>query len=225
MPRPFYKTGLTYDQSALDALAKRPKLAMHAGVVVSMWAYIEFLLAHLLGVMLQADRHIATLIYMQIKSEPARLAVMQAIAAERLTPTLLAEFMQLKKRVSQTGSQRDRIAHALWAVPYENPDSIAMEDPRHICMLWATLGSIGLKGKKRNRRALTQVQSAMRKVEDSTYEYQEQDFVGIEDAIRKLADEIEDFTTKVWSLFPRRRASHPTQPKVRRSRRGSKTSS
>lgn len=127
MPQPFRQSQvLGADEAALE---KRPELAKHVGIVTSRWSYLESRLADLLGYMLKADQHIGTLMYMPVKSEQARLAVLQSVAEDRLSPGMVEKFMKLKERISKTGRQRDRVVHGLWAVSDKKPNSLIWIDP------------------------------------------------------------------------------------------------
>ena len=126
--------------------------------------------------------------------------MMQAIAAERLTPTsLLAEFMQLKeRRVSQ--SRKSARQNRTCVVPGRAARKSRQQrnaGPATYLNAGLTLSSIAEREEKKQAKLVRRSESAMPKGRRFDIRVSgDNDFIGIEDAIRKLADEIQDFTTK-----------------------------
>lgn len=130
MPQPFKGQFV----QVFDSLRHRPELAAHIGVIASMWGYVEVELGRLLSVILRSDAVTGMTLYMAIKAEPARLAAIEAIAARNLSGPEFAEYIALKKAVSNTGSQRDILMHNPWALPLDGSDCLVLLNSRKLAM-------------------------------------------------------------------------------------------
>jgi hypothetical protein len=205
MPQPF-KGGASQPSWSNRSIKERPKLAKHIGIIVAMWATVEVQLGHTIAALLDADAFVGMTIYAELKSEPARLAAMIAIASERLSAEEFKEFEKLLERVRRTGKQRDRISHNIWATADEYPDSLILYDAR----AWAKFHA--------SARSLNQARVADSRHDEvydeliaSTLEYKEHDFVFTQSAINELYMDLFNWTNEL----ERRRESLKASKTVR----------
>src|SRR5882672_9650967 len=103
MPQPF-KGDWIADP---EALSKRPKLGLHVGIIASLWSHMEYGLASLIANILNVDAAIASKMYLPVKSEAARLSIIEAIAKENLNAEMRSEFNKLRIKIRNTGAERD----------------------------------------------------------------------------------------------------------------------
>jgi hypothetical protein len=190
MPQPFKGQFI----QVFDSLRHRPALAAHIGVIASMWGYVEVELGRLLAVILRSDAVTGMTLYMAIKAEPARLAAIEAIAAKNLSAADFAEYMALKKAVSNTGSQRDVLMHNPWALPDDGSDCLILLNSRKMAMHHAHTHESML----RSPFALDEgFRSAFWDFVGGAMEYKAADFEAIEQRITDLYQRVGMFVGKV----------------------------
>lgn len=213
MPQP-YKGHWTSNQKSLS---QRPQLAAHVGIITSLWAQVDVNLGNLLAIVLQADAHVATAMYIAISNDGARSAAMRAAAKECLGPDLLTEFEDVLGRVSEAAEQRNKVVHAIWAVPENKPDSIIRLDNRAFTGWFASLTALNAKPRavitdKDHKRMLKAMESHL----GSAMEYKEHDFIQIEQRIETVLAAIGTLSVKLSLLsFPphMKPASLPSLPR------------
>ncbi len=200
-----FKKGTT--TSSLKTLQERPKLAAHIGLIMGMWAVVESELSRLLSIMLQSDAEVGATLFSVIKAEAGRLAMIEAIAKDRLTSEQQAEFAGLKKRVTSVGGYRDRLAHNIWAISEDHPDSLILFDARAGAQFMAHLTS-NVPGRGIfPRQDPEKSTSALMNHLDSAREYTEKEFLYIESEIAAVSVAIVRFSQKLtppspWQNFP-----------------------
>lgn len=182
MPQPF-KGKWAMSASTLEY---RPKLAMHIGIIASMWTQVEVNLAMIVAKMLHAEASIAVAMYLPVKAEGARLAIMDAVAQERLTPQMQNEFEQLRKRIKNTGDERDHVIHGTWAHG-ENQDTLILLSQKEMVRCYSNLLSNSAK----------QIETPAQDY-SSMLEYNEKDFIQIETNIRSRIKETSEFWIKLY---------------------------
>jgi hypothetical protein len=185
----------------LKVLAERPKLAAHIGLIVGMWATVESRLSHMLSIILHSDAEIGATLFSVIKAEGGRFAMIRAIAEDRLTPEQQAEYSALKKRIESVGSYRDAIAHNIWAISEDHPDSLILFDAkasaRFMAILTKDLATVYPTEKHQY--------DFIKSVEDrkkSARKYTEKEFLHIEAEITAVAAEIADFSSRLYLSSP-----------------------
>lgn len=194
MPQPFNGAS-SYN---LHSLKERPALASHIGLITAMWSLIDVQLAHMVSTMLHADAEIAATLLGGIRSEPVKLAAIQAVAEERLSSELLAEYTLLMKEFKSVSKARNDVVHKIWAVPDNKPESLVLIDSRKASTFNASLitsfakplGTIGKNVQEKYAKVFEDfIQSSM--------EYQENDFLDIENRIDQLSKKIAQFSMKL----------------------------
>jgi hypothetical protein len=194
MPQPYFGSW-TSDQ---NSLAQRPHLAAHVGIIASLWSHVEYRLALLIARILHIDAEVATIMYLPVKSEAARLAIIEAIAKDRLPKELLLEFQTLRKRIGSTGAERDNIVHGLWALPGNGNDSVLWYDAtKSVKSVSETISHLARRTEEMREKSIT-----AKEFLDSVLEYKEQDFIAIETRIQERIGEIMTFGQKIPMQFP-----------------------
>ncbi len=184
MPQPF--KGSYKKDFRTNAMAERPELAKHLGIIASMWSDVELHLGYLLSDILHTEARIGAAMYAAIRAEAARLAAMQAAAEACLNDALLKEFQELKDRVRKTGDQRDDVIHGIWGISDDCPNSIIWIDTRKNIKYFSIVNSqLAKPYSQLTEKEFLDFVRAHRDHFGSVLEYQEQDFINIENCIQE----------------------------------------
>ncbi|GAC1354914.1 MAG: hypothetical protein NVSMB34_07520 [Variovorax sp.] len=184
----------------LRSVNERPALAAHIGLIVAMWAMVESQLSELLSIMLHADAAIGATLFSVIKNEGGRLAMLKAVAEERLTPEQQAEYASLKKRITAAGDYRDRLAHNIWATSPDYPDSLILFDARasaHFVALYTKAIAVGRFSDQDDASASCAITNYL----ESARVYSEK-FLHIEAEITAASDDLGRFCWKLKAPTP-----------------------
>lgn len=184
MPQP-YKGKWSMSSSTLEM---RPKLATHVGIIASMWTQIELTLALIVAKMLNAEADIAGAMLLPVRSEATRFAIINAVAEDRLTPDMQEELKQLKKRIDNTGNERNRVVHGLWAHS-ENEDTLILVSQKEMLKVYS-----GIITKLANQKPVEVKDYA------EMLEYSEKDFIQIESNIADRIKETAAFFGKLHTI-------------------------
>lgn len=182
--------------SRLDTLKARPIFAARIGHTIAMWSAIEIHLSQLLSIILRADAQVGATLFSAIRAESGRLAMIRAIAEERLPPDLFAEYLALQKRVSSVGSHRDAMAHGSWALSQTDPDCLILVDSRYVGRYIAAAHS-NLSKENASLLERQKAAAAMKNYLDSARRYGDVEFDYIEKEIKAVRQEIKEMAAKV----------------------------
>ena len=113
-----------------NCIDSRPELAILVAKCISIWSLMEADLAFCLGSMLGGNAKPAFAMFAALTSSAAQYAAIDAAAEATLDKRRLAVFRAVLKEVRKTAKSRHRLAHWLWAVCPDAPDSLCLIDPR-----------------------------------------------------------------------------------------------
>ena len=200
MPQPYQG----HYRNSLDALSKRPNLAKHIGIIASLWANVEEELGLLLAEILNEDAHLAAIMFAPVKSEPARLSIVESVAQDRLPPKLVKEYQRLREKIKRTGAERDRVIHATWGLPENKSRSIILIDPRRTIIFFSILHahfiSSILTGEKPTIQQNKKRNARLAKL-PPLFEYKNADFVQIQKNIKTRIKDIQSYRRKLEKRF------------------------
>ena len=172
-----------------------------------MWAVVESQLSYLLSVILQADARVGATLFSVITAEGGRLAMIKAVASDRLTLEQQKEYEALQKRVKSVGKYRDNIAHNIWAVSESNPDRLILYDARKYASATASITN-NVADPLRHSSSQTERQKfhdafvhqfdAEQEYANSGRQYTEREFLHIESEITQLSFDLGQFASKLW---------------------------
>lgn len=180
-----------------DSIKKRPELAARVAHTIAMWSLVELSLSQLLSVILHSDAQVGATLFSTIRAESGRLAMIRAIAEDRLTPEMQHEYAALQKRITQVGSYRDAMAHGNWAASDDDPDCLILVDARHVATFIAavTADVTRLKIEEKTKKLGEKYRKNARR-------YGAQEFDFIESEIKKLNADLSAFIEKVIDSTP-----------------------
>jgi len=110
-------------------LQQRPNLAYHIGQIATGWAHVELNLGLLLANITLADPQVTVAMYLNLSSQTARNAALEAAAETRFDDGDIPDFQQLMKEVRAVAKQRNGVVHALWGVAESHEDALIRIDP------------------------------------------------------------------------------------------------
>jgi hypothetical protein len=177
--------------SVTESLRERPELAARVGLCIGMWSFVELNLSILLSAMLHIDAQIGSTLFGVIKAESGRLAMLNAIAEDRLSEDLFAEYSLLQKRVNSLSGHRDKLAHGTWATSSAAPDILILADPRHISEHFATIMAVATGSKTAS------FGSEPPKFREDARCYGDAEFTYLEAEMRSLASDVILFASNV----------------------------
>ena len=119
--RPFTKDSLIITPQAATTNSLLLRLI---GSVVAIWSYVDGQIGSALSKLLGTNAEIGATMYSAIISEPAKVAVMTAVAASVLTSDELDGFNALLDMARSVNKRRNKVAHDMWAWSHEEPDGI-----------------------------------------------------------------------------------------------------
>lgn len=171
-----------------DGLLETPEVAVHLGIVTSLWSEMEAMLAESFGVLAGQDAIIATKLFTTIENEGSRKAVFMALANEKLKneKDLLAELVAIFKIVKEKGSNRNTVAHGVWGSSPQHKDAIFCTNIQEWLVWQSAVTESSLM------EDVWQLMEIERRW-PSAIGYRESDFKNMEDPIRELTERIRKF--------------------------------
>lgn len=106
------------------ALARRPKLAAHIGIVSCQWIEIEEELISIFIAAMQTEPAIAAAIFGNIFSAAMRAQITQTALRCRFPAAVVRPFEKLAERVKKRAGCRAHIIHGLWTVHADHPNAL-----------------------------------------------------------------------------------------------------
>jgi hypothetical protein len=97
-----------------DALALHPELGLYIARIANAWSNVEFLMAQLLGRLMNAEARPALALYKSLTSHRAQREALKAAAAATLRPSISSRVEKLMKEARRRADERNRIVHAMW---------------------------------------------------------------------------------------------------------------
>lgn len=222
MPQPYSGPYVASPQ----ALLERPVLAQHIALIAAQWSILELSFGELLAHMLHSEALTGVLLYSCMKSEPARIETLQTVAEDRLPPEDQKTFSAIQKKMKSISHQRGNLVHNIWGVPAEIAGRVFAPIPaskRNTLILLdsramlieraAATGSINRQSIPLSRtveqhdvvretQIIERHQAALSASRDSVLEYQERDFIFIEQQIAELAQDVAKFAVRLAELNP-----------------------
>lgn len=170
-------------------ILERPDLAAHIGVIACQWTEIDMrigtLLAHILGI----DAPLGLLAYLAIDNDGAKMAMLRAIATDRLNTTEMERFNKLFQSIRERRRERNDVVHGSWGIADDHPDALAWQDPRDSVRQFANI-TASIKG------AAIDENEAMAPFHNVRF-YRLADFQQIEARVEELSRDIQDFSLEV----------------------------
>lgn len=168
------------------ALAARPDLALHIAYIAAIWSKIELILAATLGVMLGASYKPSMTMYFALRS--AREDALDAVAMSELSGENLARFKAIKKELKARAKQRNTVIHALWTCSPKYPDALLMHEIDEFTFRLVRSMEPVARG--------VLPESNFAEDEGSFMKYETDDFLEIEDDLKRL-----DSMAAEWMTF------------------------
>lgn len=109
-------------------MQRRKDVAAKIGVVIGLFADIEFQQGRLLHRLLGTDADTAFTIYNKLRGLPQK-EIMQEFAKKTLDATPFSTLKQVSKAVEMRGNERNKLAHWLWGISEELPDALLLIQP------------------------------------------------------------------------------------------------
>ena len=184
MPKPF-KESL---RCARDAIKERPQLLNHIGIIATMWTHVDHSLGLLLSRILDTEAVVGTAMYFSLIGEKACDAAMKAATEVKLSPNLNTKFIELMNATKLPRKDRNKIVHGLWAISDQRPDSLVLCDQKERANMYSYIYQ-GIVGKE--------LEKAKNDHWSSLIEFEETDFIKIEEQISEVLDKIDAFTEEL----------------------------
>tara|TARA_R110002012_G_scaffold85282_4_gene212770 strand:- start:393 stop:974 length:582 start_codon:yes stop_codon:yes gene_type:complete len=176
-------------------LQQRPDLAFHIGQIATGWAHVELNLGLLLANITQANPQVTVAMYLNLSSQTARNAALEAAAETQFDETDLSKFKALMKEVRAVAKQRNDVVHALWGVEETRKDALIRIDPsEQIRGLSNTMG----KSAPLSNVATASFEPVRR------WAWIDSDFTQVETRMDKLVFQLFEFRGKVHKKYPAR---------------------
>jgi hypothetical protein len=109
---------------------ENPEFAGFLADAINVWSWVEDELAELMAIMVGAPFAVSMATYNTLGSLEIRLSATQKVAKLVLSKELRDKLVELFKVVRKTAKRRNKLAHSLWTVSSEGPDSL-MRTPHY----------------------------------------------------------------------------------------------
>jgi hypothetical protein len=174
MPQPFPKH-LKACQFHIGkaAVVERPQLCYLGMSVVIEYASLEVALSALFTRMLGANAGPAVAILSVIKNNNIRNEAFRAVADDTLTKENLEFLNAVLAACEVADKERNRIAHWIWAVERQLPDSVALIDPRKVATIQQ---HVGIMSGSSTKPSFDELAAIGEKIRDSALIYRAGDF-------------------------------------------------
>jgi hypothetical protein len=110
-------------------LDKRPELATRIARIAILWSRVEERLGCITVELLGAEPIIATRMYEALTSSADRVAVLRAVARDRLDDKHRDRLEALLSRYAEARWKRNKVIRGHWYVSNEHPDELVWADP------------------------------------------------------------------------------------------------
>jgi hypothetical protein len=113
-----------------DPLSRRPEHAALIARIAASWSGVEFIMAHLLGIMMRAESRAALALYGTLSNNRSARKALEAVALAAV-PKHHPEIKKLMAEAKRRADERNRIVHGMWATAETMPDVLVCMDARH----------------------------------------------------------------------------------------------
>src|SRR5437868_12310153 len=110
-------------------LDRRPQLATCIARVAVLWSRVEERLGCITVSLLGAEPIAGTRMYEALTSSADRVAVLRAVAQDRLDEKMRARLEELLERYAEARWKRNKVIRGHWYVSEEHPDELVWADP------------------------------------------------------------------------------------------------
>ena len=110
-------------------LDRRPELATCIARVAVLWSRVEERLGCITVSLLGAEPIAGTRMYEALTSSADRVAVLRAVAQDRLDEKMRARLEELLERYAEARWKRNKVIRGHWYVSEEHPDELVWADP------------------------------------------------------------------------------------------------
>ena len=185
-------------------LDRRPELATRIARIAVLWSRVEERLGCVTVQLLGADQIAGTRMYEALTSSADRIAVLRAIAQDRLDDDMRGRLESLLVRYADVRWKRNKVIRGCWYVSDEHPDELVWADPADQAVDAGAFWS-GFKASNDFRSQLQFARSYERQRPDYLL-FNKEEFDAIIDDIRSVGYALTDFCVDLQDREPARRA-------------------
>jgi hypothetical protein len=172
-------------------LDRRPTLATCIARIAVLWSRVEDRLGCVTVQLLGAEPIVGTRMYEALTSSADRVAVLRAVAQDRLDEEKRKRLEDLLSRYAEARWKRNKVIRGYWYVSDEHPDELVWADPADEAVdagdFWT-----GFKSRDDFRRKLEYARTYQRRRPDYLL-FNKADFETIIDEIRSVGFALTDF--------------------------------
>jgi hypothetical protein len=172
-------------------LERRPELATCIARVAVLWSRVEERLGCITVHLLGAEPIVGTRMYEALTSSADRVAVLRAVARDRLGEEMRDKLEGLLTRYAEARWKRNKVIRGHWYVSDEHPDELVWADPADETVDAGEFWS-GFKAKDDFRAQLQFARSYKRRRPDYLL-FNKQEFEAILDEIRSVGYALTEF--------------------------------
>jgi len=110
-------------------LDRRPQLATCIARIAVLWSRVEERLGCITVALLGAEPIVGTRMYEALTSSADRVAVLRAVAQDRLDAQMRARLEELLERYAEARWKRNKVIRGHWYVSDDYPDDLVWADP------------------------------------------------------------------------------------------------
>lgn len=115
-------------QALTPPMEARPDLAVYVARVATGWSRVEQSLGYLIVQLLGAHAHAGMKMYKALSSSASQMAVLRAVARDRLSPDQVDKLEDLLRLIKATARKRNDIVHGIWETADDLPDALVWCD-------------------------------------------------------------------------------------------------
>lgn len=111
-----------------SAMVERPDLAVYIARIATGWSRVEQGLGNLVVQFLGAHAHTGIKMYEALSGSASKLAVLRAVARDRLSRDQLDQLEEVLRSVKSVGRKRSKVVHGLWEISDQLPRALVWCD-------------------------------------------------------------------------------------------------
>ena len=173
-------------------LDRRPQLATCIARIATLWSRVEERLGCITVSLLGAEPIIGTRMYEALTSSADRVAVLRAVAQDRLDDQMRARLEELLERYADARWKRNKMIRGHWYVSDDHPDELVWADPADEAVdageFWSGFASSG------DFRGQLQFARSYERRRPDYLLFNKQEFEAILDEIRGVGFALTDFS-------------------------------
>lgn len=188
MPQRIHYSRAIHLDFSSDAILQRPKLAPYVAAIPMHWNDIEARIAIFVAALLGAEAKTVITIFLSLKGDGPRRALIDAVTAMHLDKDQLKWFKDVQKSIGKRYDERNRAVHGTWGISEEYPDKLLWHDLRDSTAMAPDMFALSGKANTAARRA------RLLEEQRKSLVYSEQDFQQILKRFRDTFDELKFLT-------------------------------